>query len=191
MSISYIFDTFWISPKSRRQDWDTLFAGAPVHRKKNKNRSWSCISLPVCYTTQNTYPCLLVTILNRAFWHGGYYWDFCPGAVKGDCCVQETWRSDRAEAHPGLILEGNITRETSTGGSHDDVIKWKHFPRYWPCVQGIHRSPVNSPHKGQWRELWCFLWSEPEQQHENLGISLNSLDIPEWDLCWRKNNIYF
>ena len=31
-----------------------------------------------------------------------------------------------------------------------DVIKWKHFPRYWPFVRGIHRSPVNSPHKGQW-----------------------------------------
>ena len=30
---------------------------------------------------------------------------------------------------------------------HDDVIKWKHFPRYWPFVWGIHRSPVNSPHK--------------------------------------------
>ena len=34
---------------------------------------------------------------------------------------------------------------------HDDVIKWKHFPRYWPFVRGNHRSPVNSPHKGQWR----------------------------------------
>ena len=33
---------------------------------------------------------------------------------------------------------------------HDDVIKWKHFPRYWPFVRGIRRSPVNSPHKGQW-----------------------------------------
>ena len=22
----------------------------------------------------------------------------------------------------------------------DDVIKWKHFPRYWPFVRGIHRS---------------------------------------------------
>ena len=38
--------------------------------------------------------------------------------------------------------------------NHDDVIKWKHFPRYWPLVRGIHRSPVtpvNSTHKGQWR----------------------------------------
>ena len=34
---------------------------------------------------------------------------------------------------------------------HDNVIKRKHFPRYWPFVRGIHRSPVNSPHKGQWR----------------------------------------
>ena len=34
---------------------------------------------------------------------------------------------------------------------HDDVIKWKHFPRYWPFMRGIHRSPVNSLHKGQWR----------------------------------------
>ena len=34
---------------------------------------------------------------------------------------------------------------------HDDLIKWKHFPRYWPFVWGIHRSSVNSLHKGQWR----------------------------------------
>ena len=40
--------------------------------------------------------------------------------------------------------------------SHDDVIKWKHFPRYWPFVRGIHRSPVNSPHKGHWRGALIF-----------------------------------
>ena len=39
---------------------------------------------------------------------------------------------------------------------HDDVIKWKHFPRYWPFVRGIHRSPVNSTHKGQWRGAFMF-----------------------------------
>ena len=33
--------------------------------------------------------------------------------------------------------------------AHDDVIKWKHFQRYWPFAQGIPRSPVNYPHKGQ------------------------------------------
>ena len=40
--------------------------------------------------------------------------------------------------------------------SDDDVIKWKHFPRNWPFVRGIHRSPVNSPHKGQWRGALMF-----------------------------------
>ena len=35
---------------------------------------------------------------------------------------------------------------------HDVVIKWKHFPRYWPFVRGIHRSPVNS----QWRGALMF-----------------------------------
>ena len=39
---------------------------------------------------------------------------------------------------------------------HDDVIKWKHFPRYWTFVRGIHRWPVNSPHKGQWRGALMF-----------------------------------
>ena len=39
---------------------------------------------------------------------------------------------------------------------HDDVIKWKYFPRYWPFVWGIHRSPVNSPHKGQWGGALTF-----------------------------------
>ena len=32
--------------------------------------------------------------------------------------------------------------------SHDDVIKWKHFPRYWPFVRGIHQSPVNYMNPG-------------------------------------------
>ena len=38
----------------------------------------------------------------------------------------------------------------------DDVIKRKHFPRYWTFMRGIHRSPVNSPHKGQWRRALMF-----------------------------------
>ena len=44
---------------------------------------------------------------------------------------------------------------------HEDVIKWKNFPRYWPFVRGIHRSPLNSPHKGQWSEALMFslIWA--------------------------------
>ena len=50
---------------------------------------------------------------------------------------------------------------------HDDVIKWKHFPRYWPFVREIHRSPVYSLHKGQW--------------HGALMISLICIWINNWD----------
>ena len=39
---------------------------------------------------------------------------------------------------------------------HVDVIKWKYFPRNWPFVRGIHRSPVNYPHKDQWRGSLMF-----------------------------------
>ena len=44
----------------------------------------------------------------------------------------------------------------SISSHYDDVIKWKHFPRYWPSVRGNHRSQVNSPHKGQWRGALMF-----------------------------------
>ena len=47
-------------------------------------------------------------------------------------------------------------------GSHDDVIKWKHFPLYWPFVRGIHRSTVNSHTRASDAELWCFRWSASE-----------------------------
>ena len=37
---------------------------------------------------------------------------------------------------------------------------WRHqmktFPRNWPFVRGIHRFPVNSPHKDQWRGALMF-----------------------------------
>ena len=45
---------------------------------------------------------------------------------------------------------------------HDDVIKWKHFPRYWPFVRGIHRSRWIPRTKASDAEPLCFLWSAPE-----------------------------
>ena len=54
-----------------------------------------------------------------------------------------------------IISVSKIAISTSTT-FHDDVIKWKHFPRCWPFVRGIHRSPVNSSHKGQWRGALMF-----------------------------------
>ena len=58
-----------------------------------------------------------------------------------------------------LLHSTSLERISAT---HDNVIKWKHFPRYWPFVRRIHRSPVNSRTKASDAELLCFLWSAPE-----------------------------
>ena len=49
-----------------------------------------------------------------------------------------------------ILKQTGTTKVTLFFINHDDVFKSKHFSRDWPFVRGIHRSPVNSPHKGQW-----------------------------------------
>ena len=72
---------------------------------------------------------------------------------------------------------------------HDDVIKWKHFPRYWPFVRGIHRSPVNSPHKGQWRGalMFFYLHLNKRLRKQSWGWWFETLSRPLWRHCkvWR------
>ena len=63
-------------------------------------------------------------------------------------------RMDGVYIHIGFtVLKGLGTMLLSI---HDDVIKWKHYPRYCPFVRGIPRSPVNSTQKGQWRRGFVF-----------------------------------
>ena len=45
---------------------------------------------------------------------------------------------------------------TNDGSYHMMTSSMETFPRYWPFVWGIHRLPVNSPHKGQWRGALMF-----------------------------------
>ena len=67
--------------------------------------------------------------------------------------------------------------------SHDDVIKWKHFPDNWLFVRGIHRSPVNSPHKDQWRRALMFslicAWIDSWVKNRKAG----DLRRPLWRHC--------
>ena len=64
------------------------------------------------------------------------------------------------EKHPWKISEAEgvycdcrnpFDRRRLAQRRHYDVIKWKNLPRHWPFVRGIHRSPMSSPLKGQWR----------------------------------------
>ena len=65
------------------------------------------------------------------------------------------------------------TPEHEIAAQHDDVIKWK---RCWPFVQGIHQSPVNSPHKGQWRGDLMFsligAWTNSWANNVNGGAGI-------------------
>ena len=69
--------------------------------------------------------------------------------TKQVCCIWITNDKSLVKWFPDHVLK-------ETWHSHDDVTKWKHFPCYWPFVRGIHRSAVNSPHKGQWRGALMF-----------------------------------
>ena len=52
-------------------------------------------------------------------------------------------------------------------------MKWKHLPCYRPFVRGIHRSPVDSPHKGHWRGTLMFsliwAWTNDWANNEDAG----------------------
>ena len=74
---------------------------------------------------------------------------------------------------PMLIRRYLYTEMTPGYWQHDGVIKWKHFSRYWPFVRGIHRWPVDSPHKGQWRRALMFslicAWTNGWANNRNAG----------------------
>ena len=83
--------------------------------------------------------------------------------------------------------------------THADVVKWEHFPRYWPFVRGIHRLPVNSPHKGQWRVAlifplicaWMNGWVNNREAgdlrhhcaHYDVTVMLSGFQSSRWAVC--------
>ena len=69
--------------------------------------------------------------------------------------------------------------------SHDDVIKWKHFPRYWPFVRGIHRSPVNSPQRPVTRRFDVFfdLRLNKRLNKQSWGWWFETPSRPLWRQC--------
>ena len=84
---------------------------------------------------------LMVTTFNEIFlrnWLATCQWSTC--SIQGS--LQWPWGSKQ-------VLEERFS-------CNDDVITCKYFPRCWPFVRGIQRSPVHSPHKGQWRGALMF-----------------------------------
>ena len=80
---------------------------------------------------------------------------------------------------------------------YDDIIKWKHFPHYWPFVRGIHRSPVDSTHKDQWcRALMLFIcawtngWAN-NRDTSDLRCLFTHYDLTVICLPFRWNDVTF
>ena len=73
---------------------------------------------------------------------------------------------------------------------HEDIIKWKSFPHYWPFVREIDRSPVDSPHKGQWRRAlmfsligaWANGWTNRRCAHYDVTVM--------WKWCFCALNLH-
>ena len=62
---------------------------------------------------------------------------------------------------------------------HDDVIKWKHFPRYWPWGREITDYRWIPLTKASDAELWCFVSYVPEP--------LETPSCPLWLHCNVRN----
>ena len=59
-------------------------------------------------------------------------------------------------------------------GPTSAFITWWRHPRHWLFVRGIHRSPVNSPHKGQWHGALMYslicAWNNIWANNGDVGI---------------------
>ena len=62
------------------------------------------------------------------------------------------------------IREFILQRNCDITLTHDDVIKWKHFLRYWSFARGIPLTNASDV------ELWWFLGSAPKQTVQRLVI---------------------
>ena len=91
-------------------------------------------------------------------------WFHCTGCqYHGMPTVFLVWFNIRL----ALLLQITASKEFLEMGTFEIIEKlhriytvsllwWHHQMRYWPFVQGIHRWPVNSPHKSQWCRTLMF-----------------------------------
>ena len=108
-----------------------------------------CVCVYICMF-MCIHLCMRYLYFYKRYWHAHVY------VCVGDCICQFICRFNSSSASSLQHFTLFIVPLFCYVLWHDDVIKWKYFPRYWPFVQGIHRWPVNSPHKGQWRGALMF-----------------------------------
>ena len=162
----------------RRRTWNRVFSRVKTwNRPKIKVKSWFAILVvivkspylarefvknAICYRGN-----VMVTLYFCDLFIDVYIWKFMK--INRETGHFVAWKRERhrilrypnCPSTPNIIASSINQIAVAIQGPdlcsvHDDVIKWEHFPRYWPFVRGIHRPPVNSPHKGQWCGVVMF-----------------------------------
>ena len=163
-----IFEVSWYLVRSRLPKWrpccpgedelthcGILIGSTDVNGLRANHTNWDISWKCVCLFSNNHYP----PFWQRAQSKSGKLLHF----VSSVACVSNLIHC--YIGFPSLRCHASLSVNTKYENSiasftdslnHDDVIKWKHFPHNWPFVRGIHRSAVNSSHKGQWRGSMMF-----------------------------------
>ena len=87
-------------------------------------------------------------------------------------CMMFLWfKIQKICAQPCTGHRTMIVAENISCVQHDDVIKGNYFPRYWPFVRGIHRSPANSSQRPVTRNFpliwaWTKSWANNGDAHD-------------------------
>ena len=109
--------------------------------------------MALCYV--NSYHLNSLNPIYADLWS---YWDFwsflayqhISNFFSVEQALSKIWWRDPMKYRVAFIIFILIALMILPTEKYDDVTRWKHFTPYWPFVWGIHRSPVNFPHKGQW-----------------------------------------
>ena len=161
-----------------RARWRPGVSGALPVRWASSWLSWQCCWSTYLGTTWGPWSPTLTCYRGKVTWHdhvkifsallalsvgplGGFHgsavykWQVMQN-FNVLCVSTSCWKSWRAVGdlicHDALVM--SLCKYLSI--LHDDAIKWKHFPHNCLFVRGIHRSPVNSLNKGQWRGALMF-----------------------------------
>ena len=102
------------------------------------------ISLSLCYIAFSDRK---VICAYNAMYMCVYIWYSLKNKETATCWTR-LWTAIWRKSEDGILM------------CYHDVIKWKHFARYWPFVRGIQRHRWIPRTKITDAELWCFLWSD-------------------------------